>query len=163
MGACEWAKLTTHFFYSTARLVLLPAPKLRVPSRAALDASCAVASRVSRLSVSERCCASSCCACQIEPSYNRHTIHLAFTATLWPRSPPIHSASSLPPTPFLHDPRLAEHPFERERRRRWWRRAHAVERRGRAALQPRCGGDEGMVSDRGTQQLWQSPIEQQAY
>ena len=86
-------------FYSTARFVLLPAPKLRVPSRAALDASCAVASRASRLSVSERCCTSSCCACQIEPSYSGIQ-YMSLHSDAQARTPPIHSASTLPPTPL---------------------------------------------------------------
>ena len=63
----------------------------------------AVASRVSRLSVSERCSASSCCACQKERNHNRHTIHLAFAATLRPRSPLLGPLSfQPPPCPPLH-------------------------------------------------------------
>jgi len=63
----------------------------------------AVASRVSRLSVSERCSASSCCACQKELNHNRHTIHLAFAATLRPRSPLLGPLSfQPPPCPPLH-------------------------------------------------------------
>ena len=72
---------------------------LRMPAaalRAALDAS-----RASRLSVSERCCSSSCCACQVKANHNRHAMHLHLqlhlAVTIRPRRPP-----PFQPPPFPH-------------------------------------------------------------
>ena len=73
---------------------------LRMPAaalRAALDAS-----RASRLSVSERCCSSNCCACQVKANHNRHAIHLHLQLHLRSNyqasQAPTLSASSLPPS-----------------------------------------------------------------
>jgi len=132
--------------YATAWLLDAPTLPTRAALRAALDAS-----RASRLSVSERCCSSSCCACQVKANHNRHAIHLHLQLHLrsdyQASQAPIRSASSLPPsfqppacilpapsTPSPHPPHLPEHPFEREWRWPWQRGAG---RRGRLVLQPR--------------------------
>ena len=50
--------------YATAWLLDAPTLPTRAALRAALDAS-----RASRLSVSERCCSSNCCACQVKANH----------------------------------------------------------------------------------------------
>jgi hypothetical protein len=149
-----------------------PRSYLRVPRCVQLWTP--LASRVSRLSVSERCCSSNCRACQVKPNHHKHAIHLhlqlhlAFAVTIRPlRPPPFQPPPCIlpaPSTPSPHHPHLPEHPFEREWRWPWQRGAG---RRGRVGLQRRGGGDQGgdgrLVPDCRAQQLGQRPIEQHAH